>query len=170
METQEQVEKSNSSPEERANRLKAIDITIDSLKQYITLSTVAIGGLLAYYNGNGKDGIKLLFSISVVGFILCAITSIFTINTFINKVHNHTIDVRLIGLRRLNFTAIFLFLLSVFMSAAFFFTSYSDKVVTDSKDSKIIINEKFIEIGKDVKTKVIIKTDSLTKVRFIQIN
>ena len=159
-----------SKTDERANRLKAVDITIDSLKQYITLSTVAIAGLLAFFNGNGKEGSKWMFVAAVVGFMLCAITSIFTINTFINKVHNHTIDVRLSGLRKLNFTAIILFLLGVFMSASFFFSSIETLPVNNTYDSKIIIQEKSIEIGKDVKTKVVIKTDSLLKERMIIIN
>lgn len=163
MDSQEQIVEPVLTPEERANRLKAIDITIDSLKQYITLSTVAIAGLLAYYNGNGKNGIMWLFVIAVIGFILCAIASIFTINTFINKVHNHTIDVRHTGLRRLNFFAIVLFLLGVLLSAAFFFSSYKELVMINSDNSKIIINDKTIEIGQDVKTKVIISTDPLTK-------
>ena len=151
--------------DERANRLKAVDITIDSLKQYITLSTVAIAGLLALYNGNGKDGMKWLFVSAVVGFILCAIASIFTINTFINKVHNNNIDTRLPSLRFLNFLAIFLFLVGVIAGAGFFFSSQGTEIIPTSNTdgSKIIIQEKSIEIGKDAKAKVSIKTDSLTK-------
>jgi hypothetical protein len=156
--------------EERANRLKAVEITIDSLKQYITLSTVAIAGLLAFFNGNGKYGTKWLFVTAVVGFILCSITSIFTINTFINKVHNHNIDARILGLRKLNFTAIAFFLIAVSACAAFFFSSQNALTNTNTDNSKIIIQEKSIDIGKDVKNKIIIKIDSLRKVRTILIN
>lgn len=170
MEKKETSEPTPTKEEERANRLKAVDITIDSLKQYITLSTVAIAGLLAFFNGNGKEGTKWMFVSAVVGFMLCAITSIFTINTFINKVHYHTIDARLSGLRKLNFTAIILFLIGVIMSASFFFSSINTVPLKNTDDSKIIIQEKNIEIGKDVKTKIIIKTDSLLKQRTITIN
>jgi hypothetical protein len=155
---------------ERANRLKAVDITIDSLKQYITLSTVAIAGLLAFFNGNGKEGTKWLFVIAVLGFILCAIASIWTINTFINKVHNHIIDVRHPLLRKSNFSAIILFLIGVGFSAAFFFSSQKTTQVINPVDSKIVIQDKSVVIGEAVKTKVVIKTDSLTKIKTILIN
>ena len=156
--------------DERANRLKAVDITIDSLKQYITLSTVSIAGLLAFYNGNGRDGIKGLFVSAVIGFILCAIASIFTINTFINKVHHNNIDTRLPSLRRLNFAAISLFLIGVIAGACFFFSSQGTITIPNSDDSKIIIQEKSIEIGNNVKAKVSIKTDSFAKANTILIN
>jgi dipeptide/tripeptide permease len=170
MENNELKDEKDLTPEERANRLKAVDITIDSLKQYIALSTVSIAGLLAFFNGNGKDGIKWIFVLAVVGFMLCAIVSIFTINTFINKVHNHTINVRHTGLRIPNFIAIILFLIGVLASAGFFFSVQNNDKHQDYIESKIIIENSKIEIGKDVKTKVIIFTDSVKNYKRIEVN
>jgi len=166
--TEVQGQQNKVETEENANRRKAMEITIDSLKLYITLSTVAIAGLLAFFNGNGKDGSKTLFFIAVIGFILCAIASVYTINTFINKVHNGNIDIRLPILRILNFIAIVFFVIGVVFCVLFFFSSKG--VATTNNDSKIIIQGDRIEMGKDVKNKITITNDSLTKTKMIIIN
>ena len=77
--------------------------------------------------------------------------------------HKHRIDARLSGLRTLNFAAIILFLIGVCSGATFFFSSKGNLNVTNTEDSKIILQEKSIEIGKDAKTKVTIKIDSIRK-------
>jgi hypothetical protein len=105
---------------ERASHIKALDITIDSLKQYITLSTVSIGGLLAYYNSSGNGGSPVLFITSVAAFVICTIVSVFTINTFINKVNTNIIDITARLHRFPNFIAISSFFIGLVCGALFF--------------------------------------------------
>jgi len=155
--------------QQRENRLKAIELNIESLKQYITLSTVAIAGMFVYYSASGKASTPFLF-IAIGLFALCAIVSVYNINLFINKVNKNEIDVRAVDARKANFFAIILFVLAI-VSTTIFFSSTGDNTKNiQTEDSKIILRNQNIEIGKDVKTKVTIKTDSIGNQFEIHIN
>jgi hypothetical protein len=152
-------EKDCTPEQERENRFKAIELNIESLKQYITLSTVSIAGLLAYYSSTKESDTTFLF-ISIGLFVICAIISIFNINLFINKVHKNKIDVRAGDARKANFIAIGFFLLAIVSATFFFFNSNHTQNNSSMENSTIKLNDYNIEIGKDVKTKVEIRTDT----------
>lgn len=145
--------------QERENRFKAIELNVESLKQYITLSTVAIAGLLAYYSATKESSTLFLF-ISIGLFASCAMISVYNINLFINKVNRNEINVRAIDARKTNFFAIGLFLLAILSAVLFFFNTKMDRSKKGNSESKIILKNQNIEIGKDIKSKVSIKTDS----------
>jgi hypothetical protein len=149
----------------RLNRVKSIDITIDSLKQYILLSTVSIAGLIAFYNGNGKNGNSVLFTISVVAFLLCAISSVWNINTFINELHFSSTNVRKKELRRYNWIAISLFVVSVISSSIFIADALRTQRSDVNTSAKIIIKNQntTVEIDGGVKASVVVECDSITK-------
>jgi hypothetical protein len=145
--------------QERENRFKAIELNVESLKQYITLSTVSIAGLLAYYSSTDETSSLFLF-ISIGLFSACAIVSVYNINLFINKVNKNEINVRVADARKANFLAIGLFVLAIISASIFFFNSKKKSGDVPNEHSNIILKNQNIVIGKDVKTKVYIRTDS----------
>jgi hypothetical protein len=161
-------EEKSQSDNERLDKIKAIDITIDSLKQYISLSTISIAGLIAFYNGNGKNGIPFYFVFALICFVFCALASVITINMFISMVNEHEYNVRKGRVRTCNWIAIISFFIGITSGGVFFHSSFG--LNYENPHSEILIKPNKIRIGKDVKTNIQIKTDSAFKVSTIIIN
>jgi hypothetical protein len=149
------------------NKLKAIELTIESLKQYITLSTLAIGGLLTYYSLN-QDTSKTLLLVSVSSFGVCTLVSVYNINLFINKLDRNEIEVRASDARTINFIAILLFITGIVLS--FFYFKSSDEIQMLNQNGQLIITNSEIKIGKEFKNKVSIEKDSIKGVTKILVN
>jgi hypothetical protein len=149
---------------QRLNRIKAIDITIDSLKQYITLSTVSIAGLIAFYNGLGKEHSTPLFIKAVICFVACTVCSVITINLFINKVHVNVTNVRNWAVRIPNFLAIAAFFGGITFAALFFFKKPNSKSIQINNQSTVVIDFDSVKgtLEKEMRTKVKIDVDTLT--------
>ena len=85
--TEEQVSALSQNSLNNPARIKATDYLVESLKLIVTLSTILFGGLLAY---SAKSSLLILgwsFYVSLMGFLLSAITSIVSINSIINKIY-----------------------------------------------------------------------------------
>jgi cytochrome c biogenesis protein CcdA len=149
------------------NKMKAIELNVESLKQYITLSTFAIAGLLTYYSINTDSSLALL--LAAVGFFgACTIVSVYNINLFINKLDRGEVNVRSKDARIASFVAIILFLAGVSFSLVFINSVlYSTGKI---EDSQLIISKDGIVIGKDYKSKIKIEHDSTSGVSRVQIN
>ncbi len=162
----------NTKENKRLNRLKSIDITIDSLKQYIALSTVSIVALFAFYNGNGKNGNQIWFLISITAFMLCAIFSVWNMNIFINKLHFNKINVRENYVRRNNWIPIFFFLAGIISSGIFLFGTLLNGEKYKADDSRILLKfeKSSIEIGKGVKAKIKIENDTMYQESIVTID
>lgn len=152
-----------------SNKQKAIDINIESLKLYLTLSTISIGGLMAFFTSK-YGGFRYSFIISIGFFFICAVSSIYSINTFINKVDRNEINVRARDSVRSNFVAIFSFIIAIVFAAIYFYNS--QKKITNEKEvlQGIVVTKDTLKIGRDVKTKAIIELDTLGRFKSVKVN
>lgn len=150
---------------------KAVDINVESVKLYLTLSTILIAGLLTFYSRLQQPDWVFLFGSSLILFLLCAISSIMIVNHFIFQANNDKYDVRSKRSISLNWIAIILFFLGL-VSGGFFITVNSNPKKADqqSKESGIVIKNNEIRIFSDIKTKVIIENDTIKHVQKVLIN
>lgn len=150
---------------------KAVDINVESLKLYITLSTVSIAGLLTYYSKLTDPINSNVFYWSILLFLLCAVDSIIIVNHFIIQANNDAYNVRTPLSRIANFIAIFLFIGAV-ITGGLFITKNSGKKqeTTTIKSPGLTIENNKIYISSDVKMKIIIETDTLKNIGKIYIN
>ena len=153
------------------NNKKAVDINVESLKLYITLSTVSIAGLLTFYSKLIGPTYTALFYSAIILFLLCSILSILIVNHFIIQANNGAYDVRTLWSRIPNFIAIFFFLAAV-VSGSIFITNNSvkeEKHIVPNQSGVVIENNKII-IGSDFKNKVLIESDTLKNINRIYVN
>jgi hypothetical protein len=150
------------------NRKKSLELTVDSLKLYITLSTVSIAGLLGLYNlSDTPRNINLLW-FSIISFLACAITSVININMFINSVYDDNYDIRKNLFRKVNLLAIILFALAIAAAVAYIFSN-QNKGVKKNDHVQLTIGDKSIELPPDSAT-VAYKLDSGLNILSLQIN
>lgn len=150
---------------------KAVDINVESLKLYITLSTVSIAGLLTFFSKLSDPNYNFLFYLSISLFLSCAIACIIIVNHFIIQANNDAYNVRTPLSRTLNFIAIILFAVAVATGGAFI-TRNSEKKQNNiaEKQTGFTIENNKIHISSDVKLKIIIETDTLKNIGKIYIN
>jgi len=153
------------------NKKKAVDINVESLKLYITLSTVSIAGLLTFFSKLTDPNCNLLFYLSISLFLSCAIDCIIIVNHFIIQANNDAYNVRTPLSRVLNFIAIILFAVALATGGAFI-TRNSEKKQSKiaEKQSGFTIENNKIHISSDVKMKIVIETDTLKNIGKIYIN
>lgn len=153
------------------NKKKAVDINVESLKLYITLSTISIAGLLTFFS-KLTDPIKVnTFYLAILLFLLCSIDCIIIINHFIIQANNSVYNVRS-GLSRIaNFIAIIFFLGAVIMSGIFITNNSEKKGSMRNENSAYFkIENHKIYIGNNFKQKVKIEIDTLNQIENIHIN
>lgn len=153
------------------HKLKAVEINIESLKLYITLSTVAVAGILTFYSSLNNAESKGLFCWSIILFILCGVLSVVIVNHFIIQANNDAYDVRTTLSRALNFIAIFLFVGGIFTGSMFIGKNINNKSKhIGNTNGQIIIENNKITIGENNKMKLIVIQDSLSSNKEIYIN
>ncbi len=153
---------------------KAVDINVESLKLYITISTIAIGGLLTFFRIISSTPKNIsLFYWAMILLLLSAISSILVVNHFIIQAHENEFNVRTSWSRILNWGAIIFFFSGISLGGIFVANNASESTPLDLKSiipDGIVIQKNVITIGKDVRTEVIIKTDSISNSKVIFIN
>ena len=153
------------------HKSKAVDINIESLKLYITLSTVAVAGILTFYSSLNNVESKGLFGLSIFLFILCGVLSVVIVNHFIIQANNDAYNVRSLLSRALNFIAIFLFAGGIVTGSIFVGKNINGNGENlKSTHGQIIIQKDKIIVGENNKMKVIIVQDSLSSKKEIYIN
>jgi len=152
----------------RENKKKSLDLTVDSLKLYITLSTVAIAGLLGLFKlSDTPRNIGLLW-VSIGCFLACAITSVIIINMFINSVYDDNYDTREKLFRIANFLAIALFLLGIFAAIIYIMSNRNNSPKKNDR-IQLMIGEKSIELPRDSAT-VEYNIDTAFHIQSLRIN
>lgn len=146
---------------------KSLDLTIDSLKLYVTLSTFAFGGLLVILNAQKQPVETWTCYISLACFVLCCIVSVFTINGFINKVYEGEMNPMENSMRAQNGFAIGLFALGMIFGTIFISVQNSKK--DNGPTSVIKVNNGVLEIKGNISTEYEIQTDSVNRTKTIVI-
>jgi hypothetical protein len=152
----------------RENQQKSLDLTVDSLKLYITLSTVAIAALLGLYKLSDEPRNVGLLWLSIVCLLACAITSVININMFINSVYDDNYNTRAPGVRAANFLAIVFFVLGI-GSAIIYIMSNRNNSPKKNDHIQLMIGEKFIDLPRD-SAAVEYKVDTSLHIQSLQIN
>jgi hypothetical protein len=128
-------------------KLKATDYLTESLKTITAISTIFIGGLIAYQSEEYR--ISLLFWLSLALFTLSALFSVFCINSIINKVFRGDIESIQKGEVKILTLLSLLTLLGGITTSAFFISEkkQSNDGVEDRKlhldENKLSINKEF---------------------------
>lgn len=153
------------------NKIKAVDINVESLKLYITLSTVAVAGILTFYSSLTHANSKSFFVWSIILFLLCAVLSVVIVNHFIIQAHNDEYNVRTALSRVLNFAAIFIFIGGIVTGSIFVGHNINGNSPTPTTtNGMIIIDNNKITIGENNTMKLTIIQDSLNSNKEIYIN
>lgn len=142
---------------------KALDILLESLKLYITISTIFIAGLISLYASSKVHNFSLY--VSIAGFILCALISVYNYNYYIREVNNDTFDIEANHPKWVNRSAILFFLVGLGFGVTFVF---KNDLKRTSSELQIIINSDTLSINKTNMERVILKTDSLNKINEIE--
>lgn len=141
---------------------KSLELTIDSLKLYITIATFSFGGLLALYNTLKDPGLRILFYFSLAFFLLSVIMSMYVINTFINEVYNKSMDIKMKPLPAQNFAAIGLLVAGFVTGIAFIICQPPPH---RSASSTLVIENGLIKASGSMASKFTINTDTLKKTK-----
>ena len=153
----------------RIGKVKAIEVNVESLKLYLTLSTFLIGGLLAY-NSSLKTGFPFSLIVSLSLFLITAICSIVSLNCYIYKLDRGELNVKAKDARKFNIIAILSFLIGLIFTGVFFFTMESNQPDTEMSSEKIIEIDKSIIIKGETNSKINIEKDSLNNIIRVEIN
>ncbi|MBN2571136.1 MAG: hypothetical protein JXA68_03330 [Ignavibacteriales bacterium] len=153
----------------RIGKVKAIEVNVESLKLYLTLSTFLIGGLLAY-NSSLKTGFPFPLIVSLSLFLITAICSIISLNCYIYKLDRGELNVKAKDARKFNIIAILSFLVGLIFTGVFFFTMESNQPETEMSSEKIIEIDKNIIIKGETSSKINIEKDSLNNIIRVEIN
>ncbi|RZL40978.1 MAG: hypothetical protein EOP00_25700 [Pedobacter sp.] len=152
-------------------KIKAVDLNTESLKLYIAICVASIAGIIAYHNSPNILHSEVWFYVAIASLISCAILSLFTLNSFISPMFDGKVDVHDKLSLRLNFAAIILFAVALFSVAGYFIFSQKKPVeLPKAVSNGIVIQGNNISIGEDVKTKIIIKKDSIGNIKEIRID
>ena len=154
------------------SQIKAISILVESMKLYVTLSTISIAGLLTFFTKNGDKKYSFLFFIALALFFSAAVTSIININYFVTRVFKGDNNIFTKTAKRINISAIIFFFFGIFISAfyLYFNINYTTPSSKTSIDFGIILENHKISIANDVKAKVIITKDLNGNIIKININ
>ena len=131
--------------QEKDNRRKAIDLTVETLKLYISFSTLAIAGLLGVFNSSDNSDVVFSLWFSVLCFFLCALLSILIINVFIAEVCDGIWNVRSRHVLWFNRIAICLFFVALFFAIQYIIYNGKQKTAkfvsrsTSSDTTKVLI-------------------------------
>ncbi|TLX72616.1 hypothetical protein E9993_17420 [Labilibacter sediminis] len=153
----------------RIGKVKAIEVNIESLKLYLTLSTFLIGGLLAY-NSSIQTGFSVTLIISLSLFLITAICSIISLNCYIYKLDRGELDVKAKDARKFNVIAILSFLTGIIFTGIFFFTIEPKESISDTDSEQVIEIDERIIIKGETSSKITIQKDSLDKIIKVEIN
>jgi amino acid transporter len=150
-------------------KIKAIEVNVESLKLYLTLSTFLIGGLLAY-NSSLKTGFSVSLIISLCLFLITAISSITSLNCYIYKLDRGELNVKVKDARLFNIIAILSFIVGLIFTIIFFF-SPNNQIDSSSVNVKqeILIDNNISIIG-ETKSDIIIEKDSIGNILKVEIN
>jgi len=141
---------------------KSLELTIDSLKLYITIATFSFGGLLAIYNTIKNPDHTWLFYFSLVLFVSSIIMSMYIINTFINEVYLQSFDIKKKPLPKLNFMSIGLLVLG-FVSAIVFIVW--QPATKPPVASNLVIENGIIKASGSLASKFSVQIDSVNKTK-----
>jgi hypothetical protein len=86
-----------------ACKSKAMEMMVESLKMYVTLSTLFFAGLLAYYSRVRPTNSLYLLAIALFFLLMCAIISVINLNHLISKTCKADLNINAIGARTINF-------------------------------------------------------------------
>lgn len=144
-----------------SNRIKSIEIVIESLKLYIALATLLFGGLLTLIGFNFNSKFAWTGTVALILFLLAIIMSVLTVNSLINKVYRNDDE----AIKRkdsifLNFLSIILLLSGMIFGSVFILNKQENKLSPIDIDNVLIEGDK-ITIPSDIKQKVKIVRDSL---------
>lgn len=153
------------------NQTKAVAILVESLKLYVTLSTISIAGLLALYSGSAGSGYTWLLFVSLGLFFLCAGLSIANVNHLVDSVNKNLPDIYHPTARHLNFAAIFSFSAALVFGVVFLILSKPQTSQFNTYPTQgLIIEQNRILISDSFKARVTILRDSVGSIKKIQIN
>lgn len=155
------------------NNTKALDLLVESLKLYVTISTVAIAGLLAYWSGGKSSSQFSLLAVALAAFLLCAVASVWNINHFVAKIYDDKADIYGKEPRVINSIAIGAFVVGLIFAALFLALKDSASPGPStgaSRANAVEIRGNSVTIGEDVRTKIKIKKNTQGQVESISIN
>lgn len=153
----------------RIGKVKAIEVNVESLKLYLTLSTFMIGGLLAY-NSSLKAGFSTTLIISLFLFLVTAICSVVSLNCYIYKLDRGELDVKAKDARIFNAIGILSFILGLIFTGFFFFTLESNESNSNNNSEKVIMIDENIIIKGETHSNITIEKDSLDRIIKVEIN
>ncbi|MDO7844891.1 hypothetical protein Q5H92_00870 [Hymenobacter sp. M29] len=137
---------------------KALDLNTESLKLYTTIALASSAGLITYHNSSNFIHNEPAFEIALCAFILCALMSILTLNSYINNVLNNQIAIRNKTSIWANKFAIALFLFGLLSAITYIAISprKSDNVITQGaiKPFKIKLADDDLLIEEYTKEKI----------------
>ena len=154
------------------HKIKATDYLIESLKLMVTISMLFIGGIVAYsgyvdFNLNTK-----FFYISISLLILSSLSSVFNINSIINKIYGGNEEaIRVTEVRVINAVSIISLLLGI--SFGIYSILDSDRHLNDmsiSSNKSTVISDSKIIIGSAELPSIKIDKTEEGKIKSIEIN
>lgn len=144
-------------------RKKSFDLTIDSLKLYITLATFAFAGMLAFFNATKNPVCPEFFYISIFSFFLCAVVAVIIINMFIVRTFKQDMDPMKAGVRLANGLAIVLFGAG-FVFAAFFILAQPPRK-EEPTATKVVIEQDQLRLSVGWNAEYTLEVDSVHKTK-----
>ncbi len=154
-------------------KIKATDFVVESLKLIVTLSTIFLGGLLAY-RSNVESPVSLwsyYWALAVLS--LCAFSSIYSVNALINKLFKGgAIAISAIQHTevKISFSLAAMTLLGGMFFSGFFLFSQTSNKASPISNNQTAITDTQIVTGGEVKSNIQVTKDNSGKVTSVTIS
>ncbi len=151
-------------------KMKATDFVVESLKLIVTLSTIILGGLLAYRATLVNPSMLGAYYSSLIALAISAILSVANINSLINKIFREDEDaIQHKEAKTLNVLATLALLIGI-VSAALFLSNQPIQVKVESQSSNTVITDTQIIIGNETQSNIEVKKNNDGKIDTVVIS
>jgi len=153
-----------------ADKVKATDYLLESIKLIVTLATIFFGGLLAYAPNATSHAYEWAFNWALISFAISAVLGVVSINSIINKTfRSDEKAIQHIEVKLLNVLSV----VSLAFGMGFGATFLSDQTPAAKKqttENQTSISESEITVNGEVKSNIEIQKNDAGKITHVKIS